>query len=75
MGRYLGTMLLAIALLLCMPNVSWAVGKGANGPDVFVIQGVLKSLGGEGKGPEQGKGKGKGKGQEQGKGKGGGKGQ
>ncbi|WP_035317331.1 peptidoglycan-binding domain-containing protein, partial [Brevibacillus sp. CF112] len=36
---------LALALLFFIPNTGLAVGKGAQGPDVYVIQGMLKSLG------------------------------
>ncbi|WP_314302756.1 peptidoglycan-binding domain-containing protein, partial [Brevibacillus parabrevis] len=36
---------LALALLFFIPGTGLAVGKGAQGPDVYVIQGMLKSLG------------------------------
>jgi hypothetical protein len=36
---------LAIAMTVSMPKTSLAVGKGAHGPDVYVIQGMLKAIG------------------------------
>ncbi|MEH6994530.1 peptidoglycan-binding domain-containing protein, partial [Neobacillus drentensis] len=45
LGKSIGTFVLALILLLSMSTVSLAVGKGAHGPDVYVIQGMLKSLG------------------------------
>jgi hypothetical protein len=40
-----GTFVLALLLLLSMSSVGNAVGKNAKGPDVYVIQGMLKSIG------------------------------
>ncbi|GED30691.1 hypothetical protein BCE02nite_18320 [Brevibacillus centrosporus] len=37
--------LLVLTLTLSLPSGSLAVGKGAHGPDIFVLQGMLKSLG------------------------------
>ena len=45
LGKYIGVFALALMLVLSMSNVALAVGKGAQGPDVYVIQGMLKSLG------------------------------
>ncbi|NSW36948.1 peptidoglycan-binding protein, partial [Bacillus sp. Xin1] len=45
LGKSIGTFVLALILLISMSTVSLAVGKGAHGPDVYVIQGMLKSLG------------------------------
>ncbi|MED0904017.1 peptidoglycan-binding domain-containing protein [Bacillus nitratireducens] len=45
LGKSIGTLVLTLMLLLLMTSVSLAVGKDAHGPDVFVIQGMLKSLG------------------------------
>ncbi|MBW7456886.1 peptidoglycan-binding protein, partial [Paenibacillus sepulcri] len=44
-AKFLGSALLVIALMTGFPDVSSAIGKGAKGPDVYVIQGMLKSLG------------------------------
>ncbi|WP_415782929.1 peptidoglycan-binding domain-containing protein, partial [Bacillus manliponensis] len=43
--KRIGTLLLAFMLVLSMPATSLAVGKGAKGPDIYVIQGMLKSIG------------------------------
>lgn len=43
--KSVGALVLTLTLLLSMSSVSSAVGKGAHGPDVFVIQGMLKSIG------------------------------
>jgi peptidoglycan hydrolase-like protein with peptidoglycan-binding domain len=41
----LAVLLLVVGLLVSFPKVGSAVGNGANGPEVYVIQGMLKSLG------------------------------
>lgn len=43
--KWLYSAFLSFALILFIPNTGLAVGKGAHGPDIFVIQGMLKSLG------------------------------
>lgn len=44
-ARYIGAVFLALMLMMSLPHMALAVGKGAKGPDVYVIQGMLKSLG------------------------------
>ncbi|WP_372631365.1 peptidoglycan-binding protein [Cohnella sp.] len=44
-GKWFVVAALAIAITVSMPKTSLAVGKGAHGPDVYVIQGMLKALG------------------------------
>jgi len=44
-GKWFVVAALAIAMTVSMPKTSLAVGKGAHGPDVYVIQGMLKALG------------------------------
>lgn len=43
--RCVGVTVLACSLWTWVPSISFAVGKDTSGPDVFVIQGMLKSLG------------------------------
>ncbi|SFE14378.1 Putative peptidoglycan binding domain-containing protein, partial [Paenibacillus algorifonticola] len=45
LGKTIGALLLAVALMMSMPSTSMAFGKGDHGPDVYVIQGMLKSMG------------------------------
>ncbi|WP_251555295.1 peptidoglycan-binding domain-containing protein [Neobacillus muris] len=45
LGKGIGTSILALILMLSMSSVGLAVGKGDKGPDVYVIQGMLKELG------------------------------
>ena len=45
LAKYIGMFALVLMLTVSMSNVALAVGKGAQGPDVYVIQGMLKSLG------------------------------
>jgi len=44
-GKWFVVAALAIAMTVSMPKTSLAVGKGAHGPDVYVIQGMLKAIG------------------------------
>ncbi|MBD3922631.1 hypothetical protein H8B09_28145 [Paenibacillus sp. PR3] len=45
LGKYAVTIFLSAMLIFSLPSTMHAVGKGAKGPDVYVIQGMLKSLG------------------------------
>ncbi|MED2818139.1 peptidoglycan-binding domain-containing protein, partial [Brevibacillus porteri] len=43
--KILGAAFLSATLMFSLPHTGQAVGKGAHGPDIYVIQGMLKSLG------------------------------
>ncbi|MFF0913491.1 peptidoglycan-binding domain-containing protein, partial [Brevibacillus sp. NPDC003359] len=43
--KIIGAALLSVTLMFSLPHTGLAVGKGAHGPDIYVIQGMLKSLG------------------------------
>ncbi|MED1782221.1 peptidoglycan-binding domain-containing protein, partial [Brevibacillus fortis] len=43
--KIIGAAILSVTLMFSLPHTGLAVGKGAHGPDIYVIQGMLKSLG------------------------------
>ncbi len=44
-GKSIRTVLLSLILVLGLSTSGFAFGKGSKGPDVFVVQGMLKSIG------------------------------
>ncbi|WP_258234999.1 peptidoglycan-binding domain-containing protein, partial [Paenibacillus agaridevorans] len=44
-AKYVSVAVITLALMFSLPQTTQAVGKKAKGPDVYVIQGMLKSIG------------------------------